>query len=146
MNLLTMLEDPLTATQRILPWVVSTHIKDGAVLLNEEALITFPAEIGAGVIDLQKICHLLALLPEKLHFSIEDHGGSFNLPVFDPLFLSKFPDLMTEEFTRIVRMSLETKKRIKRGELAITNREDWTQICESRVKRDIRTLRQLLHK
>jgi len=145
MNLLTMLEEPLTATQRILPWVVSTHIKDGAVLLNEEGLVTFPAEIGAGVINLQKICHLLALLPEEVNMSIEDHGGNFNLPVFDPLFLPKFPDLTTQEFTRIVRMSLETKKKMDRGELAITKREDWSQICESRIQRDIRTLRQLLH-
>ncbi len=144
MNLLTMLEEPLAATQRILPWVVSTHIKDGAVLMNEEGLVTFPAEIGTGVIDLQKVCHLLTLIPKKLHLSIEDHGGSFNLPVFDPFFLSKFPDLTTQEFTRILRMSLETKKRINSGELAITKREEWPKICESRVKRDIRTLRQLL--
>jgi sugar phosphate isomerase/epimerase len=145
MNLLTMLEDPLMATQRILSWVVSTHIKDGAVLLNEEGVVTFPAEIGAGVINLQKIYHLLALLPEEINLTIEDHGGSFNLPVFDPLFLSKFPDLTTEEFTRIVQMSLETKKKMDKGKLAITNREDWPQICESRIKRDIRMLRQLLH-
>ena len=28
MNLLTMLEDPVAATRRVLPWVVTTHIKD----------------------------------------------------------------------------------------------------------------------
>lgn len=46
MNLLTMLEEPVSATGRILPWVVSTHIKDGALLLTSEGLITFPTEIG----------------------------------------------------------------------------------------------------
>ena len=34
MNLLTMIEDPVMATRRLLPWVVSTHIKDGGVLMD----------------------------------------------------------------------------------------------------------------
>ena len=144
MNLLTMLEDPLEATQRILPWVVSTHIKDGAVLLKEEGLVTFPAEIGLGVIDLEEIGHLFTRIPEKVHFSIEDHGGSFHLPVFDPLFLSKFPDLTPGEFARIMRLTLKTKEKMDKGKLAITKREDWPQICESRIKRDILSLRKLL--
>lgn len=144
MNLLTMLEDPLEATQRILPWVVSTHIKDGAVLLKEEGLLTFPAEIGLGVIGLKEICHLLTRLPEEVHFSIEDHGGSFHLPVFDPLFRSKFPDLTPGEFARIIRLTLQTKEKMDKGKLAITKREDWPRICESRIKRDILALRQLL--
>lgn len=146
MNLLTMLEEPLTATRRILPWVVSTHIKDGAVLLNEKGLVTFPAEIGAGVIDLRKICRLLALLPEKLHLSIEDHGGSFNLPVFDPLFLLKFPDLTTTEFLRIVQMTIKSEAKMEKGKLGITKREDWPRICETRIKRDILALRKLLQR
>jgi hypothetical protein len=37
MNVLTMLEDPSEAAGRVLPWVVTTHIKDGAVLLAEDA-------------------------------------------------------------------------------------------------------------
>lgn len=146
MNLLTMLEEPIEATQRILPWVVSTHIKDGAVLLKEQGLVTFPAEIGLGVIDLKKICHLLNQLPEEVHLSIEDHGGSFNLPVFDSLFLSKFPDLTIKEFSRIVQLALQTKERMGKGELAITKREDWPRICEPRVKRDILALKHLLQK
>ena len=92
MNLLTMLEDPMKGVQRILPWVVSTHIKDGGVLLDEKGLVTFPAEVGRGVIDLHKICEFLAAETDVIRFSIEDHGGRFVLPVFDPMFLSKFPD------------------------------------------------------
>ena len=36
MNLLTMLEEPVRATRRILPWISSTHIKDGGLLLTTE--------------------------------------------------------------------------------------------------------------
>ncbi len=146
MNLLTMLEDPVEATERILPWVVSTHIKDGAVLLNKEGLTSFPTEIGVGVIDLHKICDYLKLSRREINLTIEDHGGRFSLPVFDPLFLSKFPDLTTEAFARILQLALQTEEMMKSGQLAITERENWPQLCETRVKRDIQTLQQLLQK
>jgi sugar phosphate isomerase/epimerase len=146
MNLLTMLEDPISATRRILPWVVSTHIKDGAVILNKDGLITFPTEIGKGVMDLQRICNYLDFSQRDINLTIEDHGGEFSLPVFDPLFLSKFPDLTAEEFTDILRLALQTEETMKNGDLTITAREDWPQLCEERVKRDIQALKQLLQK
>lgn len=55
MNLLTMLEDPIKAVERILPWVVSTHIKDGAIIFLEDGMMTFPVEIGKGIMDIKKI-------------------------------------------------------------------------------------------
>jgi sugar phosphate isomerase/epimerase len=145
MNLLTMLEDPVSATQRILPWVVCTHIKDGAVILDDTGLTTFPSEIGKGVINLGKICAFLRLSQRKINLTLEDHGGEFHLPVFDPVFLSKFPDLITGEFARILRLALRTKERMDEGELAITAREDWPEICESRIKQDIKVLKQMLN-
>ncbi|MCK4337166.1 MAG: sugar phosphate isomerase/epimerase, partial [Candidatus Aminicenantes bacterium] len=60
MNLLVMLEDPLLAAERILPWVVSTHIKDGGLTLDSEGFWVFPVELGQGVLDLQKIIQLLS--------------------------------------------------------------------------------------
>jgi len=144
MNLLTMCEAPDLATQRILPWVVSTHIKDGAVLLNKEGLVTFPTEIGKGVIDLRKICDHPDLMNRSINLTIEDHGGQFSLPVFDSLFLSKFPDLTAGEFARIIRLALDTDKRMQSGDIVITTREEWPDICEARIKRDIQSLKQLL--
>jgi sugar phosphate isomerase/epimerase len=146
MNLLTMLEDPIGATQRILPWVICTHFKDGALILDDAGLTTFPVEIGKGVIDLRKISALLDQTQRNVNLTIEDHGGEFSLPVFDPLFLSKFPDLTTEEFARILRLALQTKERMINGDMAITPRKDWPQICESRIQRDIQSLQQLLRK
>jgi len=146
MNLLTMLEDPTSATRRILPWVVCTHIKDGAVILDDAGLTTYPVEIGKGVIDLRKICAWLEQAQRNINLTIEDHGGEFTLPVFDPLFLSKFPDLTAEEFARILRLALRTREKLKNGEVAITPREEWPEICEARIKRDIRSLKQLIKK
>ncbi len=38
MNLLTLLEDPVEAARRILPYVVTTHIKDGGIALADERI------------------------------------------------------------------------------------------------------------
>jgi sugar phosphate isomerase/epimerase len=144
MNLLTMLEDPVQAVRRILPWVVSTHIKDGGIVLDKDGMAAFPAEIGKGVIDLPQIIDLLASSKREIRLSIEDHGGHFSLPIFNPLFLSKFPDLSAEEFSRLLELTLKTEEKMERGSLAITEREDWPQHCEARLQRDIRSLKRLL--
>lgn len=144
MNLLTMLEDPVSATERILPWVVSTHIKDGAILLTSEGFVTFPAEIGKGIIDLQKITESLGSLPRGVNLSIEDHGGRFHLPIFDLDFLSKFPDLTVSELSSLIQWSQHTEELFRTDRLDITYREEWPNVCESRILRDIQALKELL--
>jgi sugar phosphate isomerase/epimerase len=144
MNLLTLLEDPIQATERILPWVVSTHIKDGAILLTSEGLVTFPAEIGKGVIDLRKITERLASLSHEVHLSIEDHGGRFHLPIFDSGFLSQFSDLTVHEFSSLIQLSQHTEEAFRTDRLDITDREHWPRVCEARLKRDIHTFKELL--
>jgi hypothetical protein len=144
MNLLTMLEDPVQATERILPWVVSTHIKDGAILLTSEGLITFPAEIGKGIIDLGRITQRLASLPHDVHLSIEDHGGRFHLPIFTSGFLSQFPDLTAQEFSSLIQLTQHTEEAFRTDRLDMIDSEHWPRECEARLMRDINTLKELL--
>ena len=146
MNLLTMLENPVYATERVLPWVVSTHIKDGGLLLKPEGLASFVTEVGKGVIDFSKILKLLSVLSWKLNLNIEDHGGDFSLPIFDPLFLSKFPDLSTGELASLFQLVSLSKERINKGECYVLDRSKWREICEERVKRDIIELKKIRNK
>ena len=145
MNVLTMLEEPFQAIERILPWVVSTHIKDGGLLLTDEGLVSFPAEIGKGVIDFRPIVERLSSLQREVHLSIEDHGGSFLLPIFDSRFLSQFPDLALREFISLIRLAQRTAELAQSGRLSIEQRERWPEVCESRMKRDIRALKEIIH-
>jgi sugar phosphate isomerase/epimerase len=140
MNLLTMIEDPLGATKRLLPWVVSTHIKDGGVLLDTTGLTTFTAAIGEGVIDLRGILTTLDSLATDVHLSIEDHGGCFSVPIFDPRFLSRFPDLTGDGLVRVIRIALRSAALPGCRPL---DRERWPQICEEQLERDIAALRAL---
>lgn len=143
MNLMTMLEDPLPAVIRLLPWVVSTHIKDGGVIMKEEGLQTFTTPVGDGIVELGKIIELLSKLPQKINLNIEDHGGSFDLPVFEPLFLQEFTDLSTEEFVSILELAGKTSGLIGKGKIRPLAREDWPGVCEERLKKDLIALKKM---
>ena len=141
MNVLTMLEDPCRATERILPWVVATHVKDGGMRVVPGGLESFPTAVGDGVIDLRGIIARLGDGPRRINLSVEDHGGTFSLPISDPRFLAKFPDLTEAE-----RVGLDALARVAdQSERCVpTSRERWPDICESRMRHDLKMLRALV--
>jgi sugar phosphate isomerase/epimerase len=141
MNLLTMLEDPVAATERVLPWIVSTHIKDGGILSGEEGITTFPAPVGKGIVDFETIIKILRSLNKEIFLSVENHGGSFFLPVNETWFISRFPDLPVNEYNNLLELSDTTTGKIKTGNLKITEREHWPEICERRTRDDIRNIK-----
>ncbi len=154
MNLLTLLEDPVMATERILPWVVSTHIKDGGLQVPAFAGMTgkgigfnsFTAPFGKGIVDFDGIFDLLATLPWPVNLNIEDHGGDFDIPINNPEFRKEFPDLTDEEMDRLIRLSVRTKEKMDAGTLAVLDRKDWAGICERRMAKDLSELKnRILH-
>jgi 3-oxoisoapionate decarboxylase len=144
MNLLTLLEDPLAATRRLLPWVVTTHIKDGGLLLTAEGFVSFTAEAGKGVLDLAGIIETLAAAHPHITLTVEDHGGDFLIPVNDPEFLARFPDLTVPELVRLQRLAVHTRALVDAGKLAVLPRDRWPAACEPRVKRDLRAVREIV--
>jgi sugar phosphate isomerase/epimerase len=137
MNLMTMIEEPVAATGRLLPWVVATHVKDGGVLVEAEGLLTFPAPLGRGVIDLPDIVRRLDGSPVSINLAVESHGGSFLLPIYDRRFLSRFPDLTPSELAALVRMAARTREQPDCRPLP---REAWPAVCEARVAADLAAL------
>ncbi|MBD3414121.1 MAG: TIM barrel protein [Candidatus Aminicenantes bacterium] len=144
MNLLTMLEEPTRAVRRMLPWVVSTHVKDGGLILTSEGLISFPCEIGRGIIDFKTIIERLSSLTQEVNLSIEDHGGSFLIPVFDKEFLKGFPDLNLNEFIELMGLAEKTRGLMVQHGLTITERDKWSELCESRMRNNIKALKNIL--
>jgi sugar phosphate isomerase/epimerase len=144
MNLLTMLEDPANATERLLPWVVTTHIKDGGLLLAPGGLVSFTAEAATGVVDFETILERLSTLPRTVHLSIEDHGGDFLIPVSDPEFLARFPDLTVVELAQLLGLASRSQSLKNERKLGPVPRERWPEICEQRVRRDLRAVRRIV--
>jgi len=143
MNLLTMLEEPVAATRRVLPWVVTTHVKDGGLLLGPDGLTSFTAEAGKGLVDLARIFEALSSLPREIRLSIEDHGGSFSLPIFNPAFLGKFPDLNVSELADLLKIAVRTGELVQAKELAVLDRARWPEACQARVRRDLKAVRKI---
>jgi sugar phosphate isomerase/epimerase len=144
MNLLTMLEDPVWATRRILPWVVMTHIKDGGIVLTKRGLVSFPVEAGKGIVDFTEILPYLAMLDRNIHLSLEDHGGHFLIPIFTRGFLLKFPDLTAAELTRLLTLSRLTRNLVGQAKISILKRSLWPRDCETRVRNGLQNLRDRL--
>jgi sugar phosphate isomerase/epimerase len=144
MNLLTMLEHPVAATRRILPWVVSTHIKDGGILSSPEGLTTFPTSIGTGIVDLKKIIGILSSQDHNIHLTIEDHGGSFILPVNDPSFLEQFPDLTPGEYSSLLALAEMTRYKSEAKICAPIQRDAWPGVWEDRITTDIINLKRIV--
>lgn len=141
MNLLTMLESPTRGLNRILPWVVCTHIKDGGLLPHKDGLISFPAEIGKGAIHIKEV--IKRLNPEEVTLSVEDHGGDFPLPIFDREFIDKFPDLEVDELCGLLETAQICADKKKKGELVLVNRSDWPALCETRISNGVKSLKQI---
>jgi 3-oxoisoapionate decarboxylase len=144
MNLLTMLEEPVLATERVLPWIVSTHIKDGGIIAAEDGIRTFPAPFGKGIIDFESIFKMISTLENEVFLSVEGHGGDFFLPVNETWFIERFPDLPVNEYNLLLDLAEATSEKMSKGELALTDRANWPAICEQRTKDDIKNLRKFI--
>ena len=144
MNLLTMLEDPVLAARRLLPWIVTTHIKDGGLMLAEDGFVSFTAEAGKGVIDLGSVIESIGAVHPRITLTVEDHGGNFPIPVADADFLARFPDLTVPELVRLLGLTVRTRTLMDAGKLAVLPRDRWPAVCEPRVKRDIQAVRHIL--
>jgi sugar phosphate isomerase/epimerase len=143
-NMLPMLEDPLAGTERILPWVVATHVKDGGLALDSDGLMSFPVTVGAGVVDLRSVLERLATFGRPINLSLEDHGGSFKTPFFDPSFLTRFPDLTVLELSRLIATARLGGERLQTGELRVTERDEWPGLCQARTRAGLKNLRRLV--
>lgn len=143
MNVLTMLEDPAEAAGRVLPWVVTTHIKDGAVLLADDGFVAFAAEAGAGVVDLETILGKLGTLDRRVNLSLEDHAGGVPVPAFAPGFPAAFPDLAATELLALLKLAMRGQRLLDEGGLSILDPDRWPEQCERRIKRGLRALRRL---
>lgn len=144
MNLLTMLEDPESAADRLLPWVVTTHVKDGGLLLTEDGLVSFTAEAGTGVVELAAIFEKLSASPGKVNLSLEDHGGDTLIPILDAEFLAKFPDLTVLELAKLLGLAARCRSLKEQGKLGILERARWPEVCERRMKRGLRAVRRIV--
>ncbi len=145
MNLLTMLEDPLSATKRLLDWIVCTHIKDGGVLGNSSGLVSFPTAFGQGYLPWEELFEVLLSKYPEINLSIEDHNGSFDLPISQQWFRNEFPDLNDCELMQLKQMAADADKNRDQIQKLYFDRDLWPQVCENRMIQNIQQLKKMLN-
>ena len=111
--------------------------------LNDQGFTSFPVECGTGLVDFERVFRRLAESDRDINLSLEDHGGSFDMPIFDPAFLSRFPDLTVQELAELLRLARLGQRRLDAGELRITARSAWEGVCEQRVARGLKALMEI---
>jgi sugar phosphate isomerase/epimerase len=143
MSALTTLEDPAAAAERVLPWVVTTQVKDGAILLAEDGFIAFAAEAGTGIVDIETILAKLGTLDRRVDLTLADHAGGISVPAFAPGFPAAFPDLSAAELLTLLKLSMKGQRLLDEGGLSILEPDRWSEHGERRVKRGLRALRRI---
>lgn len=146
MNLLTMLENPVQAAERLMPWVVCTHIKDGGLVFDKDGMTAFPSPLGSGIIELEKIAGMLLDQKRGINLSIEGHGGSYLLPVHEQWYIGQFPDLTISEYNNLMLLEDKAEELMMSGMLFITTEEEWVSVCEARTRSDLKKLQEILQK
>jgi sugar phosphate isomerase/epimerase len=116
-NLVMRLDEPVAAAHRLAPHVLGTHIKDAVLAFTPRGLCWQARPIGSGILPLPDM--LLAMLHAvpSLALSIELHPRTYDLPIYDPRWLSFFPGLRPASLAAIVRLAVDCERRYAEGSL-----------------------------
>src|SRR5262245_23702792 len=115
-NTMNQLEDPVAAAGRAAPYVHNTHTKDGLLLFDERGMAWPPPPCGEGVVPFEAILPILGAHRPDLMLAIEDHKWIYYLPIDEPAFLARHPDLTPSELAALVRLARAGQGRVDRGE------------------------------
>lgn len=146
-NLPITLEDPRCALRRAAPYTIAAHLKDGVVVFGEHGLVFNPRPCGEGGLPIAEVLRTLWETVPDLAVSIEDHGGLYDIPIFDDAFLGTLPDLETREFSRVVHLARVCERRVADGTLAspdIVEQTPWPERVFPRLARATRYVREIV--
>lgn len=116
-NLTMRLDDPLSAARRLAPWVVATHIKDMVLAFTPRGLCWQARPVGSGILPIPDILAAVLRARPDLTLSIELHPRTYDLPIYDPRWLSFFPGLRPDALASVVRLAADCERRYAEGSL-----------------------------
>jgi sugar phosphate isomerase/epimerase len=115
-NSLLMLEDPLDACRNLLPFIRTTHLKDGVLCLDgKEGARYVGAVPGQGSCRIREILLTLSRAHPDLPLNVEDHWETFRVPLLDEDFISKLPHLSAESLPCVFRWIIDGERALKEG-------------------------------
>lgn len=124
-NVFVNLEDPLAAAKRAAPYVKLTHAKDAILYFGPRGLERQVRPAGQGSIPWHDLLRVLGRFEPQLTLSIEDHKEmpytpeliSYTLPIFDPEWLTHYPDLSPAELASLVQTAAICEGNMEDGKM-----------------------------
>jgi 3-oxoisoapionate decarboxylase len=117
-NLPMRLDDPIVAVERLAPRVLATHVKDAVLAFTQRGLCWQARPVGSGILPMPDILAVLQRANPSLMLSIELHPRTYDLPIFEPAWLSYFPELRPDSLAAVVRLAAACERRYAEGSLA----------------------------
>lgn len=97
-NVVCRLEDPVSCTLRIAPYVEQVHLDDAYLTFDGPLMRRYLSPMGSGDLDWQTI---LSFTPGKPIW-IEFHRGQFTMPVFDREWLADQKDMTLDDYRALL--------------------------------------------
>ena len=136
-NLVVRGEDPVEAARALGPHVRMTHLEDAVLFPLPHGYRRRLRAVGEGVFDWEAILGHLFRAGVR-DFTLEQHRGKFDAPVFDRSWFTHEPHLDAAGLGQLARLGVATHDGVARGHIpALANWDDEPGPAERR--------RQLLH-
>jgi sugar phosphate isomerase/epimerase len=116
-NLTMRLDDPLPAAERLAPRTLTTHIKDSVLAFTPRGLCWQARPVGSGIVPIADILGLLHKANPSINLSIELHPRTYDLPIFNPTWLSYFPALTPAGLAAIVALAVNCEREYDAGRM-----------------------------
>lgn len=109
-NNIALLEDSLTVTERLAPYVLSTHIKDMAVQEYDKGFLLSEVPMGTGICDLNQIVSICKKHNPSVTFNLEMiTRDPLEIPVYTHEYWATFEDMSATELASML-MLIKQKK------------------------------------
>lgn len=109
-NSIALLEDPMTVVQTLVPYVLSTHVKDMAVEEYPDGFLLAEVPLGKGILDLPKMIALCKQHNPNVTFSLEMiTRDPLEIPCLKPDYWATFDDVKGADLARMLHMVRQHK-------------------------------------
>ena len=109
-NSIALMEDPMTVIQTLVPYVVSTHVKDMGVDEYADGFLLSEVPLGQGILDLPKIVALCRQQNPNVTFNLEMiTRDPLEIPCLKPEYWATFEGAPATDMARMLRMVRQHK-------------------------------------
>lgn len=109
-NSIALIEDPMEVVQALVPFILTTHVKDMGVEEYEDGFLLSEVPLGKGFLDLPKIVALCKQHNASVTFNLEMiTRDPLEIPCFRNEFWKVFEGVSGNDFARTIRMVKENK-------------------------------------